>query len=114
MKFLVIVNVSPWSSSLATAALRFVRAVLASGSSVETVYFRAEGVYNALPGRATDAGTPALFDAWQDIARDGAELLVCRSSSQRRLERVPDGRFREAGLAELMERFNQADRMISF
>jgi sulfur relay protein TusD/DsrE len=114
VKFLVVINTGPWASSLATTALRFVRAAVDSGMDVRTVYFREDGVYHAIAGRACDAGTPRLHEAWKEISAAGVELLLCRSSSERRLERSPEDGFREAGLVQLMERLSQADRVVSF
>jgi tRNA 2-thiouridine synthesizing protein D len=115
VKILVIVNVSPWSGSLAVTGLRLTRAMLSNGHEIGAVYFRDEGVYQAMGGRATDSGTPVLRDAWADLSRErGIPLLLCSAASQRRLERPPGGRFREAGLAEILELMRSCDRVVSF
>jgi sulfur relay (sulfurtransferase) DsrF/TusC family protein len=54
LKILIIVNESPWSSSLGVTALRMVRAVSADKAQIAAVYFREEGVYHAQRGRAVD------------------------------------------------------------
>ena len=56
MKILVIVNESPWGSSLASTALRFVHAACAAGHEVPAVFFHNDGVYNALEGEVSDGG----------------------------------------------------------
>lgn len=115
MKILLVVNSSPWGSTLAVTALRFARAAVAEGMTVTTVFFREDGVFHALGSRATDAGTPALSEAWPEFARiHGADLLVCRSSGQRNLAQSPSGSFREAGLAEMMERMAASDRVVTW
>jgi tRNA 2-thiouridine synthesizing protein D len=115
VKILVIVNVSPWGGSLAVTALRLVRAMLSQGHDVAAVYFREEGVYQALAGRASDSGTPALRDAWQSLhSEHGVPLLVCSSAAQRRLEQAPAAGFREAGLAEVLETMQACDRLVTF
>jgi len=115
MNILLVVNSSPWGSTLAVTALRFARAALAEGMTVTAVFFREEGVFHAVGSRATDAGTPALSEEWSEFARtSGAELLVCRSSGQRNLAQSPSGSFREAGLAEMMERMAANHRVVSW
>jgi tRNA 2-thiouridine synthesizing protein D len=119
VKVLVIVNSSPWGGSLGVTGLRLVRAMLKSGSGgglrIAAVYFREEGVYQAQRGRITDNGTPALSDAWQDLAaQHGLPLLLCSAAAQRRLEAGPRGGFREAGLAEVLELMSSCDRVVSF
>jgi len=131
VKVLVIVSSSPWGGSLGVTALRLVRAMLRDGQSdglrdgsrdglpnglrVAAVYFREEGVYQALPGRAADAGTPVLRDAWLELMhQDGVPLLLCSSAAQRRLDACPEGGFREAGRAEVLELMQACDRVVVF
>ncbi len=115
MKVLVIVNASPWGGTLAASALRVARALSAAGQGIDAVFFRGDGVYNASPGRGGDADTPALAGAWADLAgRDGFPLLLCSSAALRRLDSAPATGFREAGLAEVLERMAACDRVVSF
>jgi sulfur relay (sulfurtransferase) complex TusBCD TusD component (DsrE family) len=81
---------------------------------LSAVFFREEGVYHALAGRSTDAGTPENVKGWTEISKQSqAPLLLCSSSSQRRLESAPAKPFREAGLAELMELMASSDRVVT-
>lgn len=122
MKILAIVEHSPWGSCLPVTALRLLRSMSENGMAIDAVYFRGDGVYNALAGRGSDHDTPALADAWRDLARHcGARLLVCSSASRRRLDSAPgsgfpvsEADFREAGLPEVMERMAACDRVVSF
>lgn len=115
MKVLVIVNESPWGATLPVAALRLVRAMLAKGTTIDSVYFRGDGVYNALPGRATDAGTPDLPREWADLSASvGVPMLLCSSAASRRLDSTSGNGFREAGLAEVLERMSACDRVVTF
>lgn len=114
MKILAIVEHSPWGSSLPVTALRLLRAMANDGIQVEAVYFRGDGVYNVQPGVASDAGTPALAQAWQSFSNaTGAALLLCASASRRRLDCTPADGFRTAGLPEVMERTAACDRVVS-
>ena len=115
MKALIIVNESPWGSSLGVTALRMTESLGTTGAQIAAVYFREEGVYHAQAGRAADSGTPDLFEAWQSAARQaGFPLLVCSSAARRRLPGPCAGLYREAGLAEVMELFADSDRVITF
>lgn len=114
MKVLIIVNESPWGSTLSATALRMVRALLDGGAEVEAVFFRGDGVYNALSGRACDAGTPDLADTWAAMADSrGIPMLLCSSAASRRLDSAPGPGFREAGLSEVLERMAACDRVVS-
>jgi sulfur relay (sulfurtransferase) complex TusBCD TusD component (DsrE family) len=115
VKILLIVNDSPWGSSLAVTALRLLRSMLADGVEADAVYFRGEGVYNALPGRATDHGTPDLCPSWQVVSsRHDVPLLLCQSASRRRFDCEPGEGFRTAGLAEVIERMARCDHVLAF
>jgi sulfur relay protein TusD/DsrE len=115
VKFLVIVNDSPWGSGLALAAFRFVRAVKESGEQVPAVFFREDGIYNALETDAVDAGTTDLSAAWTALANTaGIRMLLCRSSWQRRLASQPGRGFEESGITEMIEQMLQCDRVVTF
>jgi sulfur relay protein TusD/DsrE len=115
VKILIIVNESPWGSTLGVTGLRLVRAMLAGKAQIAAVYFRGDGVYHAQPGRVVDSGTPCLCDEWQSLAgAAGFPLLVCSSAAQRRMQEPPGGLFREAGLVELMEIMASSDRVVTF
>jgi len=114
VKILVIVNSSPWGSSLGTTALRLVKALAPNGLQVAAVYFRGDGVYQSQAGRAGDTGTPELSGSWLELARQHRfPLLVCRSAAQRRLPEAAGDGFREAGLAEVLELADTCDRVLS-
>ena len=95
-------------------ALRLLGALLRRGVVIPAVYFRGDGVYHALCGRAHDADTPRSPRAWLDLAGPhGIPLLLCSADSQRRLEAPPADGFREAGLAEALELMSACDRVVS-
>lgn len=115
MKALVIVNESPWGGSLGVTALRLSRAMIDNGLPLAAVFFREEGVYQSLEGRAVDSGTPSLAKSWLELSsQQQIPLLLCSSASQRRLENAPVEGFREAGLAEVMELMSSCDRVVTF
>jgi sulfur relay (sulfurtransferase) complex TusBCD TusD component (DsrE family) len=84
------------------------------GIDVAAVYFRDEGVYHAMRGRAADAGTPDLTEAWLEWSgRHDVPLLLCSADSQRRLESTESSGFRETGLAEVFALMAACDRVVS-
>lgn len=117
MKIIVMVNASPWGSSLSTTALRFVEAAGCAGHDISAVYFRGDGIYNMLEGALSDDSLPPLKQAWTDLAeRLGFELLLCSSDCARR---VPVAVFdntvaSRAGLARWWQLADECDRMVSF
>lgn len=115
MKFLVVVNESPWGSGLALAACRFVQAAIDSGIHIKAVFFREEGVYNALSGEATDALTPDLTAAWVELGSTASvRLLLCRSSRLRRIPATKISPFEDSGLTEMIELMLESDRVVTF
>jgi len=117
MKVFVIVNETPWGSSLASAALRFVRAALRQGLEVPAVFFSGDGVYHALPGRMSDSGQEKPAEAWMTLAGQEIELLLCSSAAARRLDGIPAetaSAFREAGLARMWALASDCDRVVNF
>ena len=115
MKLLVVVNESPWQTGLALLAHRFAQQAVRSGASISAVFFREDGVYNALAAEANDAGTPDLEKAWREMAiKADTRLLLCSSSRLRRFKTLPPGPFEETGLTEMVELMLLSDRVVTF
>lgn len=119
MKIFVIVNESPWGSSLASTALRFVGSVPGTGNHVSAVFFHGDGVYNALPGRLSDDGLDSPQGRWCKLASEqGFDLLLCSAAAVRRLPASSGASwpapFIEAGLAQMWDRAGLADRVVTF
>lgn len=118
MRILVIVSSSPWGSSRASTALRFVRAVVAGGEQVTAVFFHDDGVYNALPGGLSDDGLASPQADWRSLAEDhGVDLLLCPAAAGRRLRGDALGNavpFRQEGLARMLELLFASDRVVRF
>lgn len=119
MKLFVIVNESPWGSSLASSALRFVSAVVKSGNQVPAVFFHNDGVYNALPGRLSDDGMASPVTQWCQLANEHSiDMLLCSAAAARRFPadfaKILPTPFTEAGLAQMWVRAGLCDRVVSF
>ena len=70
LEILLIVNESPWASSLAGTAQRIFQAAQASGHKVTAVFFHQDGVYNAQDWRASDKGLTSPALRWQELCTD--------------------------------------------
>jgi tRNA 2-thiouridine synthesizing protein D len=128
MKLAVAVYGAPASSQAPRTALRFVRAALASGHTVDRVFFYHDGVLtaNALatpPQDESDVGAERAALA----ETHGIELAVCVAAALRRgvldaEEADRYGRptqnlrapFRILGLGQLVEAALTADRLVTF
>ena len=115
----MIVNESPWGSSLANLALRFLEAAVEAGMQVTAVFFRDDGVYNVLPASATDAGALDLCKAWLEVSEThGIDLMMCSAAAGRRFPRDLAESFpapyRQASLMELIGLMEKCDRVVSF
>lgn len=112
---LIIVNSSPWGSGHALAAWRFAEAAPDNGMNVAAVFFREDGVYNAIAGAATDAGTPDLAKAWKSFSESrNVPLLLCRSSLDRRTASPPAPPFQASGLTVMFGHLLDCDRVVNF
>jgi len=96
--------------------LRFARAVLASGHSLHSVFFYADGVYCALSPAASDS-----IDSWQKLSADtSVNLSVCVGASERRglpiKQDIPSSTngFTVSGLGSLAHAAIEADRLLTF
>lgn len=119
MNILLIVNESPWGSTLANTALRFLRAALERDFGVTAVFFQGDGVYNAQSGPDTDPGALDLRGEWTGLARrHGFDLLLCSGALARRLPagsaQALQAPFRESGLTEMLTLASTSDRVVSF
>jgi sulfur relay protein TusD/DsrE len=118
VRLCVVIGSGPWGSSRTTTALRFVRAAHAAGHRT-TVFFRDDGVYNAIAGSVSDGGLESPQSAWATLATEqGTDLLLCPAATARRMapsmvESLP-ACWRQAGLASLLEIMSASDRVLHF
>jgi tRNA 2-thiouridine synthesizing protein D len=118
MRFLVTVSASPWGSSRATAAWRFVRAALESGDQA-VVFFHDDGIYNAVAGELSDDGLDSPQRRWRTLSEEHQlQVWLCPAASARRLpasllSQLP-AHCSQAGLTSLLETMGEIDRLVSF
>lgn len=115
LNIVVVINESPWGSTLTATALRVARGCADAGHCLIAVFFREDGVYNCIRGTATDEGLEDHAGSWVKLNRDHQSMLmVCKSSAARRLSEPLLPPFREAGLVELVDLIADCDRVITF
>lgn len=128
VRFALLIRGAPWTSDAPAAALRFARAALAAGHSVQCAFFHGDGA-----GIANRYATPPqdednIAAAWVEFAgRHGVPLTACVASAARRgimaageaqrLElggaTLRDG-FELGGLGQLIQAMEGADRTVTF
>lgn len=128
IKFAIQVNSSPYHSQAGYSAYQFICAALAEGHEVLRVFFYHEGIYHAFKYATPPDDEPHFSALWRDLAqRHQLDLAVCISAAQRRGllcadEAARQGKpgldvcagFRIAGLSQLFEAIDAADRFIVF
>lgn len=115
LNIILVINESPWGSTLASTALRLAREIVGAGNHLQAVFFREDGVYNSVTGMKVETGVGNPADSWGDLhARNGTELMVCQSSAVRRLANGVEAPFREASLVELTDLVAGCDRVVTF
>lgn len=128
MRYTLLVQASPYSRQASHSALRFARALLARGHTLDSVFFYHDGVYNAARLAAPPQDEPHLLDAWVELhAEHGAQLLVCIAAALRRglldeREAARHGKtghsvappFELTGLGQLIDLGLTSDRLVTF
>ncbi|MGM0782998.1 MAG: sulfurtransferase complex subunit TusD [Pseudomonadota bacterium] len=128
MRYALLVQGAPYSHQASHSALRFARAVVTRGHTLDSVFFYHDGVYNAARLAAPPQDEPHLPDAWCDLhAQHTTALLVCIASALRRglldeREAVRHGKvgysleppFELTGLGQLIDLGQRCDRLVTF
>ncbi len=128
MKFAIIVRTGPLASEGSRSALRFARAVLDNGHSLERVFFHGEGTYNASALTVVPQDEDDLTEAWADLGRQhDLDLVVCVASALKRgvlddseAQRYEKGLgnmrppFAISGLGQLADAALSVDRLVTF
>lgn len=128
MKFTLVIHSAPCQAAAADTALRFARAVLASGHELYRVFFYREGVHNASALAAPPRDEQNLPQAWQQLAREHQlDLVVCIAAAVRRgiMDQNEATRYEKpaanlaeefelSGLGQLSEALIRSDRVITF
>jgi len=102
-------------------AYQFCLSLLRSGHKLQSIFFYADGTYNANVFTSPANDEFDIVNAWQILAKEyQVKLLVCIAAAQRRgivneelTCNIAVG-FELVGLGELSENVSQSDRVIQF
>ncbi|MCH9691798.1 MAG: sulfurtransferase complex subunit TusD [Gammaproteobacteria bacterium] len=128
MKFTLVIFSAPHSAEGAASALRFARALLASGHNLYRVFFYGDGVHNASALEAPPQDESHIVAGWQALQQQHQlDLVVCIAAAQRRgllsaseAERLGKpaanlaAGFELAGLGQLVDAVVYSDRLVTF
>lgn len=127
MRYTLLVTGPPYGTQQASSAWQFANALIASGHTLDSVFFYREGVLNANEMTQPASDEFDLVRAWQDLQRHGVKLIVCVSAALRRgvlvtspeqQRQTSDGdalmNFQFSGLGALAEATLNCDRIIQF
>ena len=128
MNFAIVVHGGPYSSQACLSALKFAKAVLASGHSINRVFFYHDGVYTANNLIAPPQDEAPVGRQWQEFGTGNKiELIACIASCLRRgiLDETEAGRYEKSGsniapgftisgLGQLIDASINADRVVTF
>ena len=128
MKFALLVTAAPFSQQGSHTALRFARAAVASGHTIERVFFFRDGVHNASQFSVTPQDENNVPLEWQQFCHNETiDAVVCVSAALKR--GIVDSREQTrhtltannlapgmviAGLGQLVDMLITADRVITF
>ncbi len=124
----VVVYSAPWSHQTSATALRFCKAALAAGHTIQRLFFYYDGVHNTSTLAVPAQDELDLPSAWQAlIAEHSIDTVSCVSSALKRgiLNAEEAARYERtavnlsnvadlSGLGQLIESTAMADRVISF
>jgi tRNA 2-thiouridine synthesizing protein D len=128
MNIAICVQSAPAASPAATSALRFARAALAGGHTIDRVFFFHDGVLTANRLEVPPEDEPSPLAGWVQLsAAHDFELAVCVAAAQKRGIVDEDARARyelpaaslhpafvAVGLGQLVDAVNRSDRLVTF
>lgn len=128
MKASIVIYSAPVASHASFQALQFAKAWLASGHTIDKVFFYADGVWVGNVAIAAPSDEFNACDSWSSLANEQElDLVVCIAAALRRgiIDESEAKRFnrpinnlsktfRLGGLGELVEASLTSDRLISF
>lgn len=128
MKFALLVTATPFSTQGAETALRFARAAISNGHTIERIFFYRDGVHNANTFAIAPQDETNIPIEWQNFCEtQSIDAVVCVSAALKRgivdtresqRHNLPIGNVARsmsvAGLGLLTDSIISADRVVTF
>lgn len=127
MNFTIAIYSAPQSAA-SRRALRFTEALLATGHTIERLFFYQQGIYNAVTSIVTPQDELDIHKAWQVLIENyQLDAVVCIAAALRRgqLDETEAKRYHKpaisitspwqlSGLGQLHEAIQQSERFVCF
>jgi tRNA 2-thiouridine synthesizing protein D len=115
MKFALLITAAPFSTQGAETALRFARAAISNGHSIERIFFFRDGVHNASTFTTAPQDENNIPAEWQQFcAAQTIDTVVCVSAALKRGIVDTNTNIPIAGLGLLTDAIINADRLVTF
>lgn len=117
MKFALLVTAAPFSTQGAETALRFARAAISNGHTIERIFFFRDGVHNANRFSTAPQDEKNIPAEWQQFCQVQAiDAVVCVSAALKRgiTEKNIIDNMQIGGLGLLTDAIINADRILTF
>jgi tRNA 2-thiouridine synthesizing protein D len=121
LKYVLIINSSPYTNQASLCAHQFAKALLAKEHELLTVFFYLEAAYHGLKVAQLPTHEINIIQLWHSLAKQHhLDLSVCSAAAIRRgiqLPTLPESEqtlFHFASLGYLFEICQLADKVISF
>lgn len=115
MKIGVMVLEGPYQHQAADSAYQFVKAARARGHEIVGIFFYTDGVHN-VNKFMNPPGERVISQRWSELGAQGVPLIACVAGSVYRgmTPELAVPHVRIAGLGELVQIVQNADRFIAF
>jgi tRNA 2-thiouridine synthesizing protein D len=115
MKFALLITAAPFSTQGAETALRFARAAISNGHTVERIFFFRDGVHNASSFTTVPQDESNIPAEWQQFCdAQKIDAVVCVSAANKRGIVDTNTNIPIAGLGLLTDAMINADRLVTF
>lgn len=115
MKFALLITAAPFSTQGAETALRFARAAISNGHSIERIFFFRDGVHNASSFTTAPQDESNIPAEWQQFCdAQKIDAVVCVSAALKRGITDTNTHIPIAGLGLLTDAIINADRLVTF
>ena len=115
MRIALLITAAPFSKQGAETALRFARAAISNGHTIERIFFFRDGVHNASAVAVAPQDESNIPAEWQQFCdTQKIDAVVCVSAANKRGIVNSNTHIPIAGLGLLTDAMINADRLVTF